>query len=65
MAYSEKMTVGNKWDNNGYTTSVIVPQEIVGECINSRSCKKFRVSLGNGLCVRCWDRRSNSRINGV
>ena len=55
---------GNKWDH-GYITSVTVPSERIGECLNSRSCKNYFTSLGNGLCQPCWDRRSNSRINGV
>ena len=55
---------GNKWSHN-HIPYASVPTEIIGECRNSRSCKNYFTSLGNGLCQPCWDRRSSNRINGV
>ena len=55
---------GNKWSHN-HIPYASVPTEIIGECVNSRSCKSFLTSLGNGLCQTCWDRKSGTRINGV
>ena len=55
---------GNNWSHN-HIPLASVPIETIGECVNSRSCKSFLTSLGNGLCQTCWDRKSGTRINGV
>jgi len=39
-------------------------KETVGVCINSNSCKNFKAILGNGLCIICWDKGYDKRIDG-
>ena len=42
-------------------TKVPLPSASVGKCRNSVRCKQYDVTLGNGLCVKCWDIRTGGR----
>lgn len=33
-----------------------MPEESFGACKYVKRCKNWNVILGNGLCVRCWDK---------
>ena len=33
-----------------------IPEHTIGDCIRWKNCKSFKVDLGNGYCVTCWDR---------
>jgi hypothetical protein len=37
------------------------PNGSFGECRNYRICRRVRVDLANGYCVRCWDRGFGDR----
>ena len=48
---------GSKTDSIFYQLSKIpMPEESFGACSNARNCKNWQVILGNGYCVKCWDR---------
>ena len=43
-----------------------LPEESFGPCINYRhnkkyGCKAYAETLGNGLCMRCWDKGTPTR----
>ena len=40
---------------------VILPQEEVGTCKNWKRCRNFKVILGNGYCVDCYDKGLDNR----
>ena len=48
-----------------------LPKETFGTCRYARKagrregCGNFQTTLGNGLCVECWDRRVSSKAVGV
>lgn len=42
-------------------TKVPLPKETIGACRNSKRCKQYDVTLGNGLCINCWDTRTGGR----
>ena len=48
-------------DRRNYTITEI--KETVGVCRNSNSCKSFKAVLGNGLCITCWDKGYDVRVN--
>jgi len=33
-----------------------VPEHTVGNCVRWEKCKSFNIDLGNGYCVKCWDK---------
>ena len=33
-----------------------VPKHTVGDCVRWKNCNQFGIDLGNGYCVKCWDR---------
>ena len=35
--------------------------ETVGACTNVKKCKNTNTTLGNGLCMTCWDRKVQYR----
>lgn len=35
--------------------------ETVGACTNFKKCKNTNTTLGNGLCMTCWDRKVQYR----
>lgn len=37
-------------------------KESYGACKWSRSCKNFKVTLGNGLCMDCWDNGGRPKL---
>jgi len=43
-------------------TAVFLPEETFGNCENWRKCKSFDVSLGNGLCMNCYDNGLRNRV---
>ncbi len=36
--------------------------ESFGSCTNWKRCRNFQVILGNGLCMKCWDKGVYSRM---
>ena len=36
--------------------SIVMPVPSFGVCKNARNCKNFKVVLGNGYCLKCYDR---------
>ena len=60
----------NRNENIWYQLAKIpLPVESFGACSNARNCKNWNVILGNGYCVKCWDkgldegyRKSKKRI---
>jgi len=39
-----------------HLTKVPLPMESYGTCKYVKTCGNREVILGNGVCVRCWDR---------
>ena len=33
-----------------------VPKHTIGNCERWKNCRQFSVDLGNGYCVKCWDK---------
>ena len=31
------------------------PDHTVGDCKRWQKCRQFKVDLGNGYCIKCWD----------
>ena len=51
-----------KENNIFYQLSKIpMPEESFGACDNARNCKNWKVVLGNGYCVKCWDKGLDKR----
>lgn len=43
---------------------VPLPSETTGDCKNWKRCRQYNVTLGNGLCMKCWDKKTGSRRYG-
>tara|TARA_Y100000593_G_scaffold95083_1_gene199335 strand:+ start:4583 stop:4753 length:171 start_codon:yes stop_codon:yes gene_type:complete len=41
--------------------AVRLPEITEGNCRRSRRCKSFNVTLGDGLCMTCWDKGARRR----
>ena len=42
----------------------VIPRETTGSCKNSLKiggCKQYNVTLGNNLCMGCWDKRTGGK----
>ena len=45
--------------------AVRLPDATIGTCKYYRRCGNFDVTLGNGVCMDCWDRGMDKRQTDV
>ena len=55
-----------RWDmpdpfSHGRDRKSPMPEASIGACTRAQKCGNWNVDLGNGLCQKCWDRKSGGK----
>jgi len=48
----------------GHLSKIPLPRESAGACRYARTCGNYNVILGDGVCVKCWDRGLDKKAKG-